>query len=161
MPATRFVTTAMAAALAIAIPATARSAETEDGGRYTMSPAEGGFVRLDKSTGAMAVCSRKDGAWACEPMGDATAAMRGEIDRLERENQALKSDKKHLEEMLGMGEPGKPDAAKPDGPGAGGSFQIPDEKDVDKLFDYFEGMVRKLRERIRKLEEESEKGQPL
>jgi len=39
-------------------------------GRYTMTPTDGGFVRLDTETGAVSFCSRKDTQWFCEPAND-------------------------------------------------------------------------------------------
>ncbi len=103
-------------------------------GRYAMSPTEGGFVRLDTQTGAMALCNR--------------------IDALEKENQKLKDDIKRLEETFAE-TPG----AGPDGPK---SFTMPEEKDVDKAFDYVESMIKKFRERMKKLEEkEGAQGTPL
>ena len=51
------------------------------GGRYRMTPAEGGaFLRLDTQTGAMSVCQRKDGRWACEAVPDERRALETEID---------------------------------------------------------------------------------
>ena len=42
-----------------------------------------------------------------------------------------------------------------DGPSA--KIPIPTEQDVDKLFDYVEGMVKKLKERLKRLEEQKDK----
>ncbi len=54
---------------------------------------------------------------------------------------------------------------QPDGPPAGdtvppappGDLPVPNERDVDKLFDYVEGMVKKFKERIDRLEREAKK----
>lgn len=137
-----------------------------DDGRYTVNPTDGGFVRLDRQTGAMSFCTKAAADWSCTPMADAADHLESEVERLESENKALKTDKKNLEEMLGMAEPGQPTPGTPSEksvplPGPSGSIPVPSEKDVDKVFDYFEGMVKKLRERIKRLEKESAPEQPL
>jgi uncharacterized protein (UPF0335 family) len=150
------------AAAGVAAAASLAAPNDETDGRYTMSPADGGFIRLDRVTGVMTFCKRKDDQWACEPMADGSEALRREIDRLEAENKALKSDKQHLEDMLGVGDQDKPGAKSQDGatPPAG-SLEIPTEQDVDKMFDYIEGMVRKFKERIERLEKKSDSDQAL
>lgn len=118
-------------------------------GRYAMSPTEGGFVRLDTLTGAMALCTRKDNDFSCTDMPESADANRKRIETLEAENKELKDEVKRLEETLGQGA----------GAGAGvpgetpKPFVMPDEKDVDKAFDYVESMIKKFRERMKKLED--------
>ena len=58
--------------------------------RFTMTPTEGGFVRLDTETGAVSICTRRDGAWACEPMPEERQALSREIERLQTENKRLR-----------------------------------------------------------------------
>lgn len=143
-------------ALCVLLAATAsRAAGEEKPGRYSMSPADGGFVRLDTETGAMAFCKRSsDGAWACEAMPDREAAMRQDLQRLERENEALRRGQ--------TPPPAAQEPAEPAPPGGEGKVPLPSEEDVDKVFDYVEGMVRKLKERLKRLEEkEADKGTPL
>lgn len=62
-----------------------------DAGRYSMTPAEGGFLRLDKTTGAVAFCTTKDGLSLCRVSADERAALEDEIARLKSENAELKS----------------------------------------------------------------------
>jgi len=140
-----------------------------DSGRYSMAPTDGGFVRLDRQSGAMTFCTKAadatkpEAVWSCTPMGDAQQAANSEIERLQSENKGLKADKQHLEEMLGLAEPGKPGTTQtPPGDSASPPMKIPSEQDVDQAFDYIEGMVKKFRERIKKLEEQDTgKGQQL
>jgi cell division protein FtsB len=127
------------------------SAMAETGGRYTMSPTEDGVVRLDTQTGAMALCQRKDGAWACEDMDDSQRTLMGEIDKLRAENKSLKDQVEHLEETLGLGE------SPTDAPAPSAKLTLPSEADVDKAFDYLERMLNKLHERMEKLEEKRRK----
>ncbi len=126
--------------------------------RYTMSPAENGFVRLDKQTGAMTQCTRDDGVWACKPMADSQHELQNEIEKLRAENKSLRKQVDELEETLGIG-PEPPDEAGPTT-----RFELPSEKDVDRAFDYLEGMLSKLRERMEKLEKQHDgrgEGTPL
>lgn len=124
----------------------------ESKGRYTMTPADGGFMRLDTETGAVALCAKKDAAWACEPVKDGTGAPNRTAE-LEAENKALKDRVKSLEESKGTTVPA-PDNSYPTEPPGGSVSQLPTEEEVDKAFDYIEGMYKKLRERIKKFETE-------
>jgi hypothetical protein len=142
---------AVSSMAAASIPVVAVAAE-EPAGRYTMSPADGGgFVRLDRLTGAMALCTRKDDRWACEDMHDSQRTLISEADKLRSENRSLKDQVEQLEETLGLGE-NQTDAPKPRA-----QLTLPNEQDVDKAFDYLEGMLKKLRERMERLEAEHHK----
>ncbi|MDX2307050.1 MAG: hypothetical protein NW216_02305 [Hyphomicrobium sp.] len=148
--------------------ATARAEEKP--GRYTMMPTDGGFVRLDTETGVTSFCKQANGAWACEAMPDGQQKLRDDVTRLEQENAALKSEMKQMEEMLGVAgtekpaKPGEPaPGAAPGGPMSpetgppgppGPKMQIPTEQDVDRMFDYIEGMVRKFKDRIERMEKD-------
>jgi len=61
--------TALTVAVASLTAGTAVLAQ-ERPGRYTMSPVEGGFLRLDTETGAIALCTRRNETWSCEPVAD-------------------------------------------------------------------------------------------
>jgi hypothetical protein len=117
------------------------------GGRYRMTPADGGaFLRLDTHTGAMSVCQRKDGAWSCEAIADQRRALETEIDRLATENRELQSAVKRLEELLALPDPdGKDRHARRGGP----KIQLPSEEDVDRAMDYIQRMMRKFKDRMR------------
>lgn len=142
---------AILAGLALAtVPAAA--AETPQAGRYTMTPAEGGFVRLDTETGAMALCARKDSQWSCEAMPDDQQSQRRDIERLEAENKALKDEIRRMEEVMGLGDP-KPGESGPQGAERPkGGLGLPSEQDVDKAFDYVQRMLKKFQEKMRELE---------
>jgi hypothetical protein len=144
--------------VAAAVAVTSGSALAESSGRYTMSPAENGFVRLDKETGAMALCTKKDGTWACLPMDDKQADLRKELDRLKAENSELQGEVRRLEDTFvgGKRAEGSADGKTPplDGPPGGlppgglPELELPTEEQVDKAVDYLEGMIRKFRERF-------------
>lgn len=141
------------AALVVAAAVVTGSAAAQDRpGRFQMQPTDGGVIRLDTETGAMALCARRQDQWTCEPMGDAS---RQEVERLRAENAELKATVKHLEEMLGVG-------AEKDRRAEGPGVTLPTEKDVDRAMDYIERMYKKLRDRLRQLEGQSRsEGTPL
>ncbi len=123
-------------------------------GRYTMLPLnEDRVVRLDTITGVTSICSPEDKGLTCVTATDDQQVLRDEIAKLEAENKHLKNEMRLMEEALGLkppsadGVPMSPDTGPP-APKA----QIPSEKDVDRLFDYIEGMVRKFKERVERLD---------
>ncbi len=122
----------------------------DDGrGRFSLSPVDDGFIRLDKETGAVAMCARKAAEWVCEAVADKTQAA-SEKSKLETENQVLKDRVKSLEESLETGKP----QANSDAPAGtpSGKMQLPTEEEVDKALDYVERMFKKFRDRVQKLE---------
>lgn len=137
-------------------------------GRYTMTPTDGGgFIRLDTQTGAMSICSGKEGEWACRAMPDDQKKLQETIDRLAEENRELKAENRRLEDVMGLNPDKRAEGTNPSEPGPQGSpkegFKLPSEKDLDQAFDYFEGMLKKFRDRLKKLEEEDKRdgGVPL
>ena len=111
----------------------------ETKGRYTMTPVEGGFMRLDTETGAVSLCTRKADAWSCEPVTDKSTSNDDKA-RLEAENKDLKDRIKALEGSNAATEP------------PGSVSKLPTEKEVDEALDYVERMYKKFRDRIQKLE---------
>jgi hypothetical protein len=59
--------------------------------RFSMTPGDGGFLRLDKQTGAVSFCTIKDGLSLCRATADERAALESEVARLRRENGELKN----------------------------------------------------------------------
>jgi hypothetical protein len=138
---------AMALPLALTSAATAET-PGESGGRYTMSPVDGGFLRLDKQTGAVAMCARSGSEWACKAVEDqTTTASPDELSRLESENKELKDRVKALEESLETEKP--PPLAE--GP-PGGKMQLPTDQEVDQALDYLERVYKKLRDHVKDLD---------
>ena len=119
-------------------------------GRFAMSPVDGGFLRLDKETGAVALCARKEEAWVCNPVEDHAASQNEKVAKLELENRDLKGRVKSLEDSLETGKP----PVLPDGPPGppGGKMQLPSEEEVDKALDYVERMFKKFRDRLGRLD---------
>jgi hypothetical protein len=83
-------------------PSAPGAADTARAGRYTMVPAEGGFVRLDTETGTVSHCRRGDAAtgsvWTCAAIPenvlsrpDPAVALSDKVDALAREVAALRT----------------------------------------------------------------------
>ena len=82
----------VAAILLISGTAAAQSAPDTENGRYTLSPAADGFLRLDTRTGAMSTCMNSNAGWACYAVPDERVAMDAEIGRLQADNARLKAE---------------------------------------------------------------------
>jgi hypothetical protein len=140
--------TVITALSCLSVLTTAVQAETPDDGkgRYTLSPVEGGVLRLDKQTGAMALCTRRNDTLVCDPVDDRAVADTGTLAKLEAENRALKDRIKALEESATSGNtPKTPEAPE-------NKMQLPTEEEVDKALDYAERMFKKFRDRLQKAE---------
>lgn len=138
--------TLIAAVAAFAACATTAVAEEPRAGRYSMYKADDGFVRLDTQTGAMSLCRRVDDDWSCRPMASSGAAKGSEVEQLRAENERLAAEVKRLEGLLGLeADPPRPGGDKH-------AFRLPSEKEVDQALDYFENMLRKFQERLKRLE---------
>jgi hypothetical protein len=57
---------------------------------YTMVPAEGRHLKIDRRTGRVSVCDDKNGNWNCRLVADDREAYEDEIARLETENDELR-----------------------------------------------------------------------
>ena len=64
---------------------------TSENGRYSMTPAPGGFLRLDTRTGVVSLCKVENGGARCAAAIEERTALQDEIDRLARQNEALKA----------------------------------------------------------------------
>jgi hypothetical protein len=62
-----------------------------EGEHFTLTPVEGGFMRLDKRSGAVSFCTAKEGVSVCRLGADERAALEAEIERLRAENARLKT----------------------------------------------------------------------
>src|SRR5215469_177797 len=59
--------------------------------RFAFHRTEGGFVRLDLVTGAVASCRQAAADWTCVPAREERAALDREIAQLQRDNASLKN----------------------------------------------------------------------
>ncbi|MDP3896982.1 MAG: hypothetical protein Q8Q62_09930 [Mesorhizobium sp.] len=62
--------------------ATAGPALAEDTGRYALEKTDDGYVRMDRSTGEMSLCTARSGQLVCKLAADERSAFEGELDRV-------------------------------------------------------------------------------
>lgn len=136
--------------------ATAGTTEaTEDGSsRFTIAPTDGGFLRLDRQTGAVAICEKKADEWACRPIDDQTVSGATERAQLETENKSLKARVKELEDFLAsksLTPPPPHDGSAAEGP-PGGVSRLPTDAEIDEALDYMSRVYKKIRDHVRELD---------
>ncbi|MGF1649030.1 MAG: hypothetical protein ACFCUN_01105 [Hyphomicrobiaceae bacterium] len=149
--------------------------ETETQGRFTISPTDGGFVRLDRRTGAMSFCRREDGRWSCSDMAGAAGAEVAPgtpttgvddsreseaVKALREENARLREEIARLDALLGLEprqdsrRPGLPPLLpRPEGRPFAENFQLPSERQVEQALDYFTSILRKFQDKLKELED--------
>jgi hypothetical protein len=76
--------------LTATVPAEETPAPPSGEARYSFHKVADGYVRLDTVTGAVALCSRQPVGWACVAAPEDRVVLENEIERLHRENAALK-----------------------------------------------------------------------
>jgi hypothetical protein len=69
--------------------ASAAGAQESDANRYTLEKSETGFVRLDRQTGAVTLCTEADGTLTCRMAADERTAYDEDLARLEKRVEAL------------------------------------------------------------------------
>lgn len=123
----------------LVVPANAQAPD-DNKGRFSLAPVDGGFLRLDRETGEVAMCSKVDASWTCEGVED-RARKSGDMSKLESENKVLRDRLKSLETEGQTTKPSTDPASK---------GQLPTEEEVDKALDYVENIFKKFRNRIEK-----------
>jgi len=93
-------------------------------GRFSMTPTQAGFLRLDKETGAVSFCTVEAGLSVCRISADERAAFESEIARLRRDNAELKA-------AQGGGAPGA-------------SSNLPKEEDMERVLSFTERFMRRM-----------------
>ena len=121
----------------------------EEPGRYAMTPAGDGFLRLDTATGAVSICRQKLDAWTCEGVAEDALALKQEVDRLTSENQELKDKLAKAEAREAQAGP------LPANP----STQFP-ALALDEMTDFINKMIRRLQDLVRDLKQQDD-GQAL
>ena len=157
----------LAVAFACAVPALAGPMPETENGRYALSPAGDGVLRLDTRTGAVSTCNNSGAGWACYAVPDERAAMDSEIGRLQADNERLKADNEKLKKELAEREPTvsgkieeplpKSDSLKKSEPKvAEGERKIeiplPSDRDMDRVMSFLEQAWRRLIEMANRLQ---------
>jgi hypothetical protein len=98
--------------------------------RYSFHQVPDGFLRLDRETGAVALCGMQPVGWACLAAPEDRVVLENEIARLRQENAALKQD------LLSRGLP-LPSGTTADLPrhddGHYVTLRLPDGADLDRM----------------------------
>lgn len=139
------------ATLLLVTPAAAEEAAPP--ARYSMTPIEGGALRLDTMTGAVDRCVAEAGVWSCKSLPDEGRALQDEIDRLAAENAELRA------KVPAGGDTSTSGAADQRRPTM--SFSLPSEAEVDKAMDFMERILKRFKSMAKDLDEEEGKGTAL
>lgn len=169
-----FAAAVLAAACLIGPVAAEETAPDGDNGRYTMSSAPDGVIRLDTRTGSISTCRSEAGkGWSCYAVPDERAAMDAEIGRLQAENERLKAQLASRDPAA----PGKTDEALPqdqalpksdqlpkaepksaEPKSADGSRKIeiplPSDQDMDRVMSFAEQAWRRLRDMANRIQKD-------
>jgi hypothetical protein len=134
--------------LACPITASAESLPDTENGRYALSQAADGVIRLDTRTGAVSNCNNSASGWACYVVPDERKAMDEEIGRLQTENVTLKAQLASRD-LGGKVDEAVPKADRQAAPRAaeGGrkiEIPLPSDQDVDRVMSFLERAWRKL-----------------
>ena len=89
-PEVRCLLFALAGVAVLAAPAWSGDAKPPDGvptgaGRYVLSAARDGFVRLDTVTGTVSHCSQQAGVWHCDTIAGEDATLKARLDAISLE----------------------------------------------------------------------------
>ncbi len=145
--------------------AIAQTAPDTENGRYALSPAGDGFLRLDTRTGAVSTCTNSSAGWACYMVPDERAALDAEIGRLQADNDKLKG------ELAARAPPAKTDEALPKSDSlkkaepkvAEGERKIeiprieiplPSDRDMDRMMSFLERAWRRLIEMANRVQKD-------
>jgi len=121
---TRFL---LAAGLLVAIPALAAAQQADPSPRYSMTPTQGGVIRLDTQTGQISTCLRGEAGLICRSAADERREYEDEIGRLARENAELRG-------KLAAGAGSRRD-----------TLRLPSDEEIDQAFGFFDRMTRRFR----------------
>lgn len=136
------------------------AAAAEESGRYTMSPVEGGMLRLDAQTGAVSICREQgEGGWSCAAVPDSHLALQRKIDELKAENASLRAELEKMKSGAG-GEQGTATDKKQDRLSPGSERRLPSDETIDELMTVLEKMVRRFQDMIDSLKERPPESQP-
>ena len=148
----------LAVCLAGAGSAVAGMPESENG-RYALSPAGDGVLRLDTRTGAVSTCNNSGAGWACYAVPDESAAMDAEIGRLQADIGRLQAENERLKADLASREPTvsgkieeplpKSDSLKKGEPKVAESerkieIPLPSDRDMDRMMSFLERAWKRL-----------------
>ena len=113
-------------------------------GRYTFQAVADGLMRLDTASGQVSLCAKHAAGWVCTAVADDRAALDAELGRLARENARLRGA------LAAHGLP-VPDGVTGE---AGGSQDLPDDRQLDRVMGFFERLWQRLVDMVRTLQDD-------
>ena len=119
-------------------PASAQSPPPGEG--YSLQPATGNYLKIDRRTGDVSLCAPRGDAWSCQLIADDRKAYEDRIAELEAENERLAKQLAALK----VGEHAAPLLDKDDERRLQEFFDL-----GDRMFRHFFDLVDRLRERER------------
>ncbi|MEM9205902.1 MAG: hypothetical protein AAGA88_06190 [Pseudomonadota bacterium] len=139
----------VATGVTAAAPSVAQVANDSD--RYILERTESGFIRMDRQTGDMSVCTEQAGSLACRGAADDRTILSTEVEQLRRENAELRRQIAAISKALGVEAPAidvPPENSLVDG--------LPTEEDLDQAMDIMEGVMRRFFGMVDRLREDLE-----
>ena len=137
-----------------------------DNGRYALSPAGDGVLRLDTRTGAISTCSNSGAGWACYAVPDERSALDTEIGRLQADNEKLRKElasrdpvvSGKIEESMPKSDSLKKSGPKNDPKIAEGErkleIPLPSDRDMDRMMSFLERAWRRLIEMANRVQKD-------
>jgi len=119
-------------------PASAQSPPPDEG--FSLQPATGNYLKIDRRTGDVSLCAPRGDAWSCQLIADDRKAYEDRIAELEAENERLAKQLAALKAE----EPAAPLLDKDDERRLQEFFDL-----GDRMFRHFFDLVDRLRERER------------
>ena len=120
------------------------SAGAEEPDRFTLEKSSEGYVRMDRQTGEMSICSERDGQLVCKLAADERAAFQDDVDRLQDRLSGLEKRMAELESARRL----NPEAL------------LPTEEEFDKSLGYMERFFRKFMDIVRDFDSDWRKDAP-
>jgi hypothetical protein len=124
----------------LSLPITAAVAQEANPDRYSLERSEGGFVRLDRQTGAVTLCTEADGTLTCRMAADERAAYDADLARLEKRVEAL-------ENQIAGATPGK-------------SGDMPSDAEIDRSIGIMERFMRAFFNLVQEFQGEEQRSEP-
>jgi predicted nucleic acid-binding Zn-ribbon protein len=112
--------------------------------RFTAVETDQGVLRIDKKTGDVSVCTKDQAVMTCRLVADDRQAYEAEIDRLEKQNKALR------EQLAALGE--EPNATTTQDE----SSVLPSDEEMDRFIDAAGSLMKKFFESVEDMRKELE-----
>lgn len=140
------------------LPLPPAGAEMPSAGRYELQPADNGFLRLDRDSGATSFCAATADGYACRPVAEGGQPIAGDVaGQLEKRIAALEAQIAMSDAPPAAGLP--PIPALPNDDATPGKESRRDDLDgpTDKQMDKMAGFVERAIKRLKKMAEEMQK----